>query len=339
MRMRLLAAGIATAALFPSFAFAETTCEQQHSDRVVGTVAGGALGAVAGSAIAGHGNRTTGAVIGAIGGAVVGNQLTRGTADCAHAYGYYDNRGAWHANNVDRTAAAGDYDRDGQWVNGAPNGYYDSNNHWMAGNADAADSGYYDAKGVWVPASANGYYDRDGRWVAGAASGHYENGRWMAGPANGNYDSNGRWMAGAANGHRDANGVWIADQQPGYYDNNGRWRAGATRGYYDSRGRWISTSDRMADDHPRLGQGDHWNDAPRDVRTRVNWLRDRITRGQEDGTLSRYDARRSLRTLQMISQRESRMRHYRGQLGQRDEAALQSQLDRLSADVRSQMRS
>ena len=149
MRMNILAAGVAAAAFFPSIAFAQpqTSCEQQHTNRIVGTVAGAGIGAVVGSAVAGHGNRTTGAVIGAVGGGLVGNQLTRGNADCAHAYGYYDDRGAWHANAVQRSAAAGYYDRDGQWVDGAPNGYYDSNNRWISANSNADASGYYDSKG------------------------------------------------------------------------------------------------------------------------------------------------------------------------------------------------
>ena len=41
----------------------------------------------------------------------------------------------------------------------------------------------------------------------------------------------------------------------------------------------------------------------------------------------------------MISQRESRMRHYRdGSLTRRDNARIQAQLDNLSASLRMQMR-
>ena len=126
MRNHLLVAGIAAAALIPSFAFAQTSCEQQHSNRVAGTVGGGVLGALIGSAVAGHGDKTTGAVIGGVGGAVIGNQVTKGGADCAHAYGYYDANGAWHANAVARADARGYYDGSGRWIEGAPNGGYDS---------------------------------------------------------------------------------------------------------------------------------------------------------------------------------------------------------------------
>src|SRR3954470_19336398 len=102
MRNHLFAVGVAAAVLIPSFAVAQTSCEQQHNNRVAGTVAGGAIGALIGSAVAGHGDKTTGAVIGGVGGAVIGNQAAKGDADCAHAYGYYDTQGAWHANAVER---------------------------------------------------------------------------------------------------------------------------------------------------------------------------------------------------------------------------------------------
>src|SRR3954463_16095897 len=123
MRLHQLAAGVAVAALIPTFALAQTTCEQRQTNRAVGTIAGAGIGALLGSAIAGHGDRTAGAVVGGLGGGLVGNQLAKSNADCAHAYGYYDNAGAWHASNVSRTSASGYYDREGQWVDGAPNGY------------------------------------------------------------------------------------------------------------------------------------------------------------------------------------------------------------------------
>src|SRR5690242_14326221 len=90
MRNHLFVAGIAAAALIPTIAFAETDCERRHENQVAGTVAGGAIGALIGSQVAGHRDRTTGAVLGGVGGAVIGNQATKGSGDCAHAYGYYD---------------------------------------------------------------------------------------------------------------------------------------------------------------------------------------------------------------------------------------------------------
>ena len=169
MRNHLLAAGAAAALLVPSFAMAQTSCEQQHHDRVVGTVAGAGLGALIGGAVAGRHDRGAGAVIGGLGGAVAGNQLSRPNADCAHAYGYYDRSGAWHANGVERSAAQGYFDRNGAWVDGAPNGYYDSHGRWLTGGAAAQARGGYDQNGHWVPAAATGYYDSHGRWYDNAS--------------------------------------------------------------------------------------------------------------------------------------------------------------------------
>ena len=140
MRKTLIAAGIAAAALIPSFALAQSSCDQRHDNRVVGTVAGAGIGALAGSAIAGRGDHTTGALIGGGVGALIGNQATRSNQDCAHAYGYYDDRGQWRANAVERSSATGYYDRRGQWVDGAPSGYQEAR-----GNQDA--SGYRDDRG------------------------------------------------------------------------------------------------------------------------------------------------------------------------------------------------
>jgi hypothetical protein len=193
-----------------------------------------------------------------------------------------------------------------------------------------------------VPASVSGYYDSDGQWVGSAASGYYDNnGRWVAGATSGQYDANGRWINGAPRGHRDANNVWIADPQPGYYGSDGRWVQGQAYGYYDARGRWIQTSGYGAgnrDDRDRMDDNGRWDEGRRDIRAREAWLEQRIRNGRQEGSLSRYEARSSLRTLSYIRQRESRMRHYQGRLNQRDESLIQSQLDRLSATVRQQMR-
>lgn len=336
MRNHLLAAGAAAAALIPTFAFAQTSCEQQHTNRTASTVAGGAIGALLGSAIAGHGDKTTGAVIGGVGGAVIGNQVGKASADCARAYGYYDTNGAWHATAVERSAAQGYYDREGRWVAGVPNGYYDSQNRWVAAKTDASASGYYDGEGRWVPASANGYYDTNGQYVAGVASGHYSNGRWIAGRTTGHYDTNGRWVEGQASGHRDARGVWVADAQPGYYDTNGRWRAGQAVGYYDAQGRWIATTPSAN------GQGynanyqsrANWSGAPTDVHSRAAWLGQRIRRSLDDGSLTRSEGKRALRTLNNIRRDEANMRHDNGRLDQTNEMRIQAKLDNLSSGIR-----
>jgi hypothetical protein len=139
MRKLFLAAGLAAAALIPSLASAQTSCEQQRDSHVASTMAGAGLGALVGGAIAGHGNRGEGAVIGAVGGGIVGNAASQPSEDCAHAYGYYDHGGAWHANAIDRGEPdgyyAGYYDRSGAWQNGAPDGYYDNGGRWVAGYA------------------------------------------------------------------------------------------------------------------------------------------------------------------------------------------------------------
>jgi hypothetical protein len=123
MRTKHLLAGLALAALIPSFAVAQETCEQRAQNRVAGTVAGAVAGALIGSAVSNHSEKTTGAVVGGIAGAVVGNQLAKGPADCQHAYGWYDNQGRWHAGSADVSVASGYYDRDGRWVYGRPVDY------------------------------------------------------------------------------------------------------------------------------------------------------------------------------------------------------------------------
>lgn len=132
MRNHILAAGLAVAALVPTFAMAQQTCQERSANRTAGTIAGAGVGALLGSAVAGHGEKGTGAVVGGIGGAIIGNQLARGDRDCVHAYGYYDNNGYWHSNNVARAEARGYYDRNGNWVDGPPpSGYWSSDGRWI----------------------------------------------------------------------------------------------------------------------------------------------------------------------------------------------------------------
>lgn len=158
MRKNLLVAGIAVAALLPSLAMAQETCEQRSANRTAGTVVGAVAGALLGSAVAGHGEKGTGAAIGGVGGAIAGNQLARGDRDCTHAYGYYDNGGRWHANTT--TAA----------------GYYDSDRRWHANdNRTVVATGYYDRNGNWVDGQPSGYYDSRGSWVANSATGYGRN--------------------------------------------------------------------------------------------------------------------------------------------------------------------
>ena len=334
MRVHALAATLAAAALIPGFALAQQTCEQRRDNQIAGTVVGAGLGALVGSAVAGHGDKTTGAVIGGVGGAIIGNQVARGSKDCAHAYGYYDNNGMWHATSVSRAEARGYYDRGGTWVDGAPNGYYDRAGRWTTASTSADAGGYYDAGGRWIPASATGYYDSDGRLVAGVASGHYDTrGRWIAGSTTGAYDSAGRWMDGAQTGHRDASGVWVADAQPGYYNQNGRWVAGSVEGYYDSRGRWVGTTRDASASSPAYDTRGGASADRSDFRSRVAQLDRRIRHRLDRGDLTRVEGDRALRTLAVIRRQEQNMYHRRGQLNDRDEAIIQARLDSLDASI------
>jgi len=337
MHRHFIATIVAATALVPAAAFAQQSCEQQRSGRVVGTVAGAGIGAVLGSVIAGHGDKTTGAIIGGVGGALIGNQVTKPDADCAHAYGYYDSNNRWHATAVSRTAAKGYYDRDGQWVDGTPNGYYDGSGRWNPASGDGSANGYYESGGHWIPASANGYYDRNNSWVAGTASGYYDSrGRWVAGSTTGHYNASGRWISGTAGGRPDASGNWMADPQPGYYDSDGRWRAGATSGYYDGQGRWIATSFDSRSYGTDANSGGERDRAGmrRSIEDREARIEQRIRMASMQRTLSRYETNRAFRELNAIRRQESSMRHVQGQLSARDEATIQARLTRLSDRLR-----
>jgi hypothetical protein len=329
MRIQTLVAGACAAALIPTVVLAQQTCEQRQSNRVVGTIAGAGIGAVAGGAIAGHGNRNEGAVIGGVAGALIGNQVTKGQPNCARAYGFYDNQGAWHANAVARGGATGYFDRDGGWVEGAPRGHYGRDGRWVQANTDASASGYY-ANNLWVPASASGYYDQDGRWIA-AASGYYDqSGQWISGPATGRYDADGRWMADQTSGRRDASGAWITDPQPGHYD-KGRWVRGETAGYYDARGQWIATDGQgpvksSAMDHRR-------EPGALSIDDRQALLAARIDRGARNGRLSRAEVYQARRTLVAIERQERSLRTRRGYLGPRGQAIITTRLDGLSESL------
>lgn len=56
-----------------------SACERDRANnRVAGTVAGAALGGLAGSAIAGNSSNTEGTVAGGVAGAIIGNQMAKG---------------------------------------------------------------------------------------------------------------------------------------------------------------------------------------------------------------------------------------------------------------------
>ena len=87
----LAAACAASSLAVPQFALAQPRgdygrndpCQdQKRSATTTGTVAGGVIGALAGSAIAGKGNKTEGAIIGGVIGAGVGHQVGKHSVKC-----------------------------------------------------------------------------------------------------------------------------------------------------------------------------------------------------------------------------------------------------------------
>jgi hypothetical protein len=90
--LSLAAACAASTLMVPQFAAAQPrgdygyddVCADQKRDSTTkGTIAGGVLGALAGSAIAGHGNKTEGAILGGVIGAGVGHQVGKHNVKCA----------------------------------------------------------------------------------------------------------------------------------------------------------------------------------------------------------------------------------------------------------------
>jgi hypothetical protein len=309
---------------------AQQNCEAHRNSRVIGTVAGAGIGGVLGNVIAGSGDKTLGTIIGAVGGGVVGNQISRGSdkdrGNCANAYGYYDKSGTWHASNVPANAQTGYYDRDSNWIEGAPRGYYDSQNRWVSAQGNSGQIGYRDANGRWVAPRADNF-DANNRYNSGTATGHWQNGRWIADDTGGNYDRDGRWQPGQVQGRRDADGNWIADEQPGYYDQNGRWVPGTVHGRYDAQGRFIAENGN--------GYGNAGNrGGQRDIESRFERIAGRIERGVNDGDLSRNDARRANTELESIRRYDRSLRNRNGAISASDAARVQTRLNRLSDRLR-----
>ena len=337
MRNFLLTAALLSASVVPAQAMAQQTCEKHSTKRIVGTVAGAGVGGVLGNIIAGGGDKTLGTVLGAVGGGVLGNQITKGNGNCNKAYGYYDEQGSWHASNVQASNQTGYYDRESNWVEGAPRGYYDDQQRWVAASG-TSQVGYRDNNGRWVPASANDF-NNNGRDRAGTVQGYWQNGRWIAGETTGSYDKNGRWMPRVVNGRRDANGNWVDDQQPGYHDRNGRWHAGTTTGAYDSRGVWNATNAGYGNNGNNgngNGGGNGYGNGnnQRDIATRFDRIEQRIERGMEQGSLTRNQAQRAETELEAIRRYDRSLRNRNGAISQRNESLVQQRLDRMNDSLR-----
>lgn len=162
MQKHHLAAAIAALSLVPGLALAQETCEQRAANRAAGTAVGAVGGALVGSAVAGRHDRGTGAIVGGIAGAILGNQLAKGSRDCAHAYGWYDNGGRWHSNRIDERAAIGYYDRSGVWIDGRPPGRW-SNGVYIANAGNYGADATYVARGRTLDVDSR--IDRMDAWI------------------------------------------------------------------------------------------------------------------------------------------------------------------------------
>lgn len=82
-------------------------CERDYwQNRQYATASGAALGALAGAAIAGEGDREEGAAIGAVVGGLLGNQLSAREDPCGYGFGGYNRDGRY---GYERVPRRGDY--------------------------------------------------------------------------------------------------------------------------------------------------------------------------------------------------------------------------------------
>ncbi len=83
-------------------------CERDYAqNRQYATASGAALGALAGAAIAGEGNREQGAAIGALAGGLLGNQLSERDDPCGYGFGGYNRDGRYGYERVPRRGSYG----------------------------------------------------------------------------------------------------------------------------------------------------------------------------------------------------------------------------------------
>ncbi|MFN3668885.1 MAG: YMGG-like glycine zipper-containing protein [Brevundimonas sp.] len=85
-------------------------CERDYQqNRQYATASGAALGALAGAAIAGEGNREQGAAIGAVAGGLLGNQLSEQDDPCGYGFSGYNRDGRYGYTRVPRRGDYGYY--------------------------------------------------------------------------------------------------------------------------------------------------------------------------------------------------------------------------------------
>ena len=85
-------------------------CERDYAqNRQYATASGAALGALAGAAIAGEGDRERGAAIGALAGGLLGNQLSERDDPCGYGFGGYNRDGRYGYARVPRRGDYGYY--------------------------------------------------------------------------------------------------------------------------------------------------------------------------------------------------------------------------------------
>lgn len=127
-------------------------------------------------------------------------------------------------------------------------------------------------------------------------------------------------------GYYDRNGVWR--QASGYYDADGNWVVNAPpSGYYDSYGRWVATAP------TGYGADVSYTGRAGSIDAREDALGQRIQARLDTGYISREDADRDFDRLDMIRDREARLRSDHDGLTRDDQADLDARLDDLSNDI------
>ncbi|MFL5296063.1 MAG: glycine zipper 2TM domain-containing protein [Phenylobacterium sp.] len=176
--------------------------------------------------------------------------------------------------------------------------------------------------GALLGSAVAGHHDRGTGAVVGGVGGAIVGNQLARGPrdcahAYGWYDNDGRWHGqrvseSSAYGYYDRSGTWI-DGRPA-----GRWSNGvyiADAGAYGTNTAYVTR--------------EHTND----IQTRLERMDNWIDRARENGRLSYREARNAQMQLNDI-RREARYRTRDGYLSGREEARLQTRLDRLAQQIR-----